>query len=147
VLQRRQFVSLFPSPEKTPLTIPFLHTVIFSVLVLHWVTSKDSSTTTSSYTHSTTNNRNPRSTVLGTLSGKEEGARSGATVTTHISAVTDMGKDLGEDVEMGKIRVRVGQVVETEGGSDAGSLEGLEVKEEGRRSHWSTEDLVSKGEM
>jgi hypothetical protein len=61
-----------------------------------------------------------------------------------------MGKDLGEDVEMGKIRVRVGQVVETEGGSDAGSLEGLEgleVKEEGRRSHWSTEDLVSKGEM
>jgi hypothetical protein len=58
-----------------------------------------------------------------------------------------MGKDLGEDVEMGKIRVRVGQVVETEGASDAGSLEGLEVKEEGRRSHRSTEDLVSKGEM
>jgi hypothetical protein len=64
-------------------------------------------------------------------------------VTTHISALDKKGVD-EDEVEMGKIRVRVGQVIETEG-SGRSEIESIDVGEEGqRRSHRSTEDLVFK---
>jgi hypothetical protein len=66
-----------------------------------------------------------------------------ATVTTQISVLDKTERD-GDYLEMGKIRVQVGQVVEREG-LGANEVESIDIGEEGgRRSHRSTEDLVLK---
>lgn len=111
--------------------------ILFSVLVLHWVTSKDKAATTSSIntyseqtaTHTQRNNPNgsmgPFSVVdkLGVFSTSEAGD---ATVTTHISAqefkncedeevdIEWSGKRQRGSIPLGRIKVQVGQVVQVD---------------------------------
>lgn len=133
--------------------------VLFSVLVLHWVTSKDSSSTSSSAQSHTqaTQSKSPRN-RLGSFDiySSKPGSRNIGTVTTHISALKS-GKEYDEegdigDMEMGGITVKVGQVVEVERDMDVD----LDVRGVGRegdvrsvegerpRSHGSREDLVER---
>ena len=143
--------------------------ILFSVLVLHWVTSQDSSSTSSTarsdgtrtaYTSKADNTKNKLGVfVYGT--GTESAAKS-IGVTTHISALRPDKKD--EEVEKvecgvaprenrneyptGRIIVQVGHVVDigTEDGngrgSNASTINGEELS--GGRSNKSTEDLVER---
>ncbi|KAH8601515.1 hypothetical protein B0O99DRAFT_606793 [Bisporella sp. PMI_857] len=104
--------------------------ILFSVVVLHWVTSKDTSMGSSS---SSSHNTNPQTaTQLSTLPGKPTNKSqfdnsfgekyTEGTVTTHISASRDEGLSEEEDnIGMGKIRVQIGQRVEMERGSSSSS--------------------------
>jgi len=113
--------------------------VLFSVLVLHWVTSKDKASTASSQEYSAQNashvqrNKNsagsmgPYSVVdkLGVFDINASKNREG-TVTTHISAQelknievqeTDLdlkGRAQRSSIPLGKIKVQVGRVVQVE---------------------------------
>jgi len=112
--------------------------VLFSVLVLHWVTSKDKASTASSHdqysaqnTSNAQRNKNsagsmgPYSVVdkLGVFDATASKAREG-TVTTHISAQelkdmkleeTDLdSKGRPSSIPLGKIKVQVGRVVQVE---------------------------------
>jgi hypothetical protein len=64
------------------------------------------------------------------------------TVTTDITATKqeDARENIAGNVEMGKIRVQVNQVIEREGSEASAYME----DEPSRRSHRSTEDLVSR---
>jgi hypothetical protein len=112
--------------------------ILFSVLVLHWVTSKDKASTTSSNdtyseqtaTHTQRNN-NPNGPIgpfsvvdkLGVFSTSKSGD---ATVTTHISAqefkncedeevdIEWSGKIQKGSIPLGRIKVQVGQVVQVD---------------------------------
>ncbi|TVY73600.1 hypothetical protein LSUE1_G004127 [Lachnellula suecica] len=115
--------------------------ILFSVLVLHWVTSKDSSSIPSGYSRSNPSQSHRSRNKLGAFSVYGKGNTGLGTVTTHISASRNGGQrekeDMG-DMEMGGITVQVGQVVEIEVEREGGE------NGEGRRSHKSTEDLVER---
>jgi hypothetical protein len=144
--------------------------VLFSVLVLHWVTSKDSSST-SSTARSGYGTRSAYTSKAGNTTNKLErfgygtGSRSAGKstgVTTHISALrpgkgdedeeiqmVDRGAAHGEDRKgqpMGRITVQVEQVVEIERedgngrGSDASTTNSEDLSR--GRTNKSTEDLV-----
>ena len=114
--------------------------VLFSVLVLHWVTSKDKASTASSHdqysarnTSHAQRNKNsagsmgPYSVVdkLGVFDPNASKAREG-TVTTHISAqelknieaeeadLDSKGRAPRSSIPLGKIKVQVGRVIEVE---------------------------------
>jgi hypothetical protein len=139
--------------------------VLFSVLVLHWVTSKDSnggSTADKSNSHRSGNN------VPSQTAGLKFGADKfryghngvGPTVTTHISAARDVGNLLEDDdeisktelgtknnkagVPLGRITVQVGQVREVEGREGRTSV--VSATPVDGRSYRSTEDLVERTE-
>jgi hypothetical protein len=139
--------------------------ILFSVLVLHWVTSKDSSSASSTaHTNSAviTNKLERFGYGTGSASGRKTG------VTTHISAVrpgkedeeeiqrVDWGvvkSDDGKAFPMGRIEVRVGHVVEVvrEGkpglgvANGRGSVASTTNEDASRaRSHLSTEELVER---
>jgi hypothetical protein len=129
--------------------------VLFSVLVLHWVTSKDSTSVSSSAKSHTppTNSKSPRNRLGSFDIYSKSGSRNVGTVTTHISALKS-GKEYDEvdigDIEMGGITVKVGQVVEVERDVDV-DMRSVEkegdvrsVEGERSRSHRSTEDLVER---
>jgi len=96
--------------------------VLFSVVVLHWVTSKDSSMQTTYKSSGATGPTNPDTSNLRskTKFGFDSGLRthknasSGErTVTTHISARGhDPESDVEDNVELKKIRVQVKHTVE-----------------------------------
>ncbi len=135
--------------------------ILFSVLVLHWVTSKDPSTTSSTARSNSTivTNKLER---FGYGTGSVSGRKTG--VTTHISAVrrgeedseeiqrADWGGDDGKSLAMGKIEVRVGHVIEVEreGEPESAIVNGrssvASTTNEGVRaqSDLSTEDLVDR---
>jgi hypothetical protein len=101
-----------PLTHSSALADKFYPTILFSVIVLRWVTSKDSSSTSSS-AHSKNTNK------FGPCSGYgKQGYKNLGTVTTYISAMKN-GKDTDEeDVELGSITVQIGQVVEVEEDAD-----------------------------
>jgi len=119
--------------------------ILFSVLVLHWVTSKDSYSS-SSYAQSRTTQPNPSRNTRNRLGSFDlytrPGGRDLGTVTTHISAFKS-GKGGGEedigDMQLGGITIKVGQVVEVEREIDVTFVEGKRS-----RSQTSTEGLVEK---
>jgi hypothetical protein len=145
--------------------------ILFSVLVLHWVTSKDSSSASSSGGQSNSASRSAhasrsRNSIANKLSQLSY-SNNEPTVTTHISAVRSSTRDDGFEDEiqrmdwgsnrvekdgngypMGVITVQVDQVVEVErqGGngrsSEASTMNGEELSR--GRSHKSTEDLVER---
>lgn len=131
--------------------------ILFSVLVLHWVTSKDSASGSSARRSNSAGQIASNRLERFGLSHKGQ-----PTVTTHISAVRDMmGDDEDMEMRMGDwnkgdgsltypvdgIRVHVGQIVEIEGGKDLAEVdsEASMGDDDGkRRSQVSTEDLVQK---
>jgi hypothetical protein len=147
--------------------------ILFSVLVLHWVTSKDRASTGSSNDTQNATGTGTRTKVpamgpysisdkLGVFNTSKGGE---GTVTTHISARESKRDE--EEVEwianrprssipLGKIKVQVGQVIEMDSRprSDAPTLrsEGEDIAEVRRISHGggsgvSTEELVEQREL
>ncbi len=143
--------------------------VLFSVIVLHWVTSKDSSSTASTGRSHSTDRDQHTSRNTHSIGNKLGGSfnfssKQQPTVTTHISAIRKGddeeereiqrmdwnrgggSKEAGRDYPMGKIRVQVGQVVEIESdagrGSEASTMHGEDLSR--ARSNRSSEDLVDK---
>jgi len=133
-----------PFPTFT-LLLTFFFPVLFSVLVLHWVTSKDSSITipilssgTLTNTHHTSypNHKSSKHEPLDMYGRSSDGGI--GTITTHTTAAKLADDEASEksDIEIGNIVVEVGQVVERK--------ETEEEVDTGRRSHRSTEDLVER---
>lgn len=146
--------------------------VLFSVLVLHWVTSKDSNGgPTADKTNSRSAN-NQSSKIVGSKGGLDKPGygHNGVvpSVTTHISAVREVRGDSEDDDEiskaelgmnnkegagfpMGRITVQVGQVRQVEGGRGRNSVvstthgAGTELSRGG--SYRSSEELVERTEI
>lgn len=114
-----------PASSVSPLTSII---VLFSVLVLHWVTSKDSSSTPSSaHSKSGPKSNHTKFNPFGIYS--KHGHENLGTVTTHITAMKT-GDNIDEELELGGITVKVGHVVE--------------IERDETRSHKSTEELVER---
>lgn len=143
--------------------------VLFSVLVLHWVTSKDSNGGSTADKSNSLSANNPSSKIIGAKGGLDKlGYGHNGTepsVTTHISAVREVGDFPEEDDEiskielginnkegrsfpLGRITVQVGQVREVEGGRGHGSVVSTTHGDGLSRggSYRSTEDLVERTE-
>lgn len=134
---------------------------LFSVLVLHWVTSKDStggSSAEKSNSYRSGNNTASRPNGVKDALDKFRYGHNvlGPTVTTHISASRGR-RDSGEDDDeisktelggkndtaghpLGRITVQVGQVREVEGDQGRGSIAGPTLED--GKSYRSTEGLV-----
>jgi hypothetical protein len=141
--------------------------VLFSVLVLHWVTSKDSnggSVTDKSSSHRSANHTVSKTIGVRDVMDKFRYEHNGIkpTVTTHISAVREpgdfvddneeiskmelgMSKTIGDRFPLGNITVQVGQVREVERGSLVCKAHGEPLSRGG--SYRSTEDLVERTEI
>ena len=138
--------------------------VLFSVLVLHWVTSKDkTSTTSSNETHTGYIGSQTQRTKLSSSRGNgsvvdklgvfSSGKRGVGSVTTHISAQDLKRERVDDSIELkgrersfplDRIKVQVGQSVESEPRSEVGD----DVVEFTRgRSGTSMEDLVEQKEQ
>ena len=145
--------------------------VLFSVLVLHWVTSKDSSTTATNHSNSQENynSRSKNANANGNNSGPNGyglGSRIQPTVTTHISASKNDPDAVSLDEDdivsadgrrekweeksanggyvMGKMRVQVGRVVNIESSENVAGGSSNTVIATKKVHSQSTEDLVER---
>ena len=155
-------------PVKSKFLLTLALEVLFCVLVLHLVTSKDSYNVGS--TQSNSQSRNANTSVHASKTADKlakfrfgPNGSHGPTVTTHISATRDLGNVAEDEEDMGFearknggrsypleiMKVQVRQVVEVDTGAGRGSRDStprsLNDEEMSRgRSHRSTEELVER---